>query len=140
PPEQEEVVCEGDLEHPAPGHRVTSEFGWRVHPVTRRRRSYHNGIDLATPSGTTIRAACDGVVTIAGAIDGYGLYVVINHGNGLTTGYGHLDRIDVVVGQQVTTGDSIGRSGNTGRSTGPHLHFETFLYGEPRNPREFIDF
>ncbi|MGK7908447.1 MAG: M23 family metallopeptidase [Synechococcus sp.] len=139
-PTPEVVVCEGDLVNPAPGHPVSSEFGWRVHPVTKRRRSYHQGIDIATPSGTSIQAACDGVVFIAGPVDGYGLYVSIRHGNGLTTGYGHLDRIGVVVNQKVSQGETIGRSGNTGRSTGPHLHFETFVYGEPRNPREFIDF
>ena len=108
--------------------------------ITGKQGTFHEGIDLATPEGVTIQAACDGVVKIAGPLDGYGLYVVVQHGEGLSTGYGHLDRIDVVIGQQVAKGDSIGRSGNTGRSTGPHLHFETFLYGEPRNPREYIDF
>ncbi|MEM9566669.1 MAG: M23 family metallopeptidase [Cyanobacteria bacterium P01_E01_bin.34] len=145
-PTPEVVVCEGDLENPAPGYPVTSEFGWRIDPITRDQTRFHQGIDLATPQGTAIRASCAGTVFIAGPVDGYGYYVAIRHGNGLTTGYGHLSRIDVVAGQQVSAGEMVGLSGGrpgtpgAGNTTGSHLHFETFVYSEPRNPREYINF
>ena len=134
-----------DLIHPAPGRGVTSEFGYRVHPITRQRGSFHDGIDLGTPTGDRIHASCDGVVTIAGFRNGYGNYVVLNHGrdkNGdlLTTGYAHLSTINVSVGQNVTRGQIVGSAGSTGNSTGPHLHFQTYINGYPVNPREFINF
>ncbi|MEM6447971.1 MAG: M23 family metallopeptidase [Cyanobacteria bacterium P01_D01_bin.123] len=132
-----------DLRHPAPGSPVTSEFGRRIHPVTGEVQNLHTGIDLGTPTGTPIQAACDGVVAMAGPNGGYGLYVVIDHGTNergerLTTGYAHLSRIDVAVGQRVSRGDVVGVAGSTGRSTGPHLHFETFIDAAPQNPRTFI--
>ena len=134
-----------DLTHPAPGRGVTSEFGYRVHPVTGLRGSFHDGIDLGTPMGDPIHAACDGVVTNAQPLGGYGNYVVLEHGRDesgvlLTTGYAHLSSINVSVGQYVTKGQVVGSAGSTGISTGPHLHFQTFINSFPRNPREFINF
>ena len=95
--------------------------------------------------GNPIRAACDGVVTMAQVLGGYGNYIVIDHGrdeNGelLTTGYAHLSAIDVSVGQYISKGQNIGSAGSTGLSTGPHLHFQTYINGNPQNPREFVRF
>ncbi|MGK7905857.1 MAG: M23 family metallopeptidase [Synechococcus sp.] len=134
-----------DLSHPASGAPVTSEFGPRVNPVTGQFQRQHSGIDLGTPMGTPIRAACDGVVMVAAPRWGYGNYVVIDHGvneegNRLTTGYAHLSRIDVAVGQPVTRGEVVGLSGNSGLSTGPHLHFETYKNWVPQNPRNYVEF
>ena len=123
---------------------MTSEFGYRIHPLFGTRR-FHDGIDLGTPTGNRIAAACDGVVTIANPLGGYENYVVIAHGrneNGdlLTTGYAHLSAIQVSVGQSVARGQAIGLAGSTGASTGPHLHFQTYVNGLPKNPRDYINF
>jgi murein DD-endopeptidase MepM/ murein hydrolase activator NlpD len=103
----------------------------------------HSGQDFAVPIGTNVVAAHGGTVVKAGpngAGDGpaYGNAIVIKHGNGLYTQYAHLSRVDVKVGQVVTTGQHIARSGNTGNSTGPHLHFEIRYQGSPRNPANFL--
>ncbi len=117
---------------------VTSEFGSRVDPITRRAKN-HTGIDLAVPTGTPIRAALPGTVTVSKYnAGGYGYYVMIDHGNGLVTLYGHCSRLLVRAGQTVEAGDIIALSGSTGRSTGPHLHFEVRVNGERTDPRAYL--
>lgn len=117
---------------------LTSSFGWRRHPVTGRQ-SMHEGLDFSAPRGAPIYAASGGVVTDARYRPGYGKLVEINHGNGLVTRYAHASSINVKMGQVVTKGEMIARVGSTGRSTGPHLHFEVRMAGEPLDPRLFID-
>ncbi len=119
-------------------NRVTSEFGNRIDPITGQRRG-HTGMDLAVPTGTPIRAALLGTVTVSKYnAGGYGYYVMIDHGNGLVTLYGHCSQLLARVGQTVQAGDIIALSGSTGRSTGPHLHFEVRVNGERTNPRTYL--
>ena len=118
--------------------RVTSEFGNRVDPITGKRKG-HGGMDLAVPTGTPIRAALPGTVVVSKYnAGGYGYYVMIDHGNGLATLYGHCSKLLAKVGQTVEAGDIIALSGSTGRSTGPHLHFEARVNGERTNPRTYL--
>ena len=117
-------------------YRVTSEFG-------QRRYRYHYGIDLKVEVGDTVVSSLGGMVRIAQTKNrrtGYGYYVVIRHFNGLETFYAHLDKVLVEPNQMVTCGEVIGLGGNTGRSTGPHLHYELRYQGKPINPRDVIDF
>ena len=117
---------------------VTSEFGNRRDPFTGERRG-HSGMDLAVPTGTSVRAALPGTVTVSTYNQGgYGYYVMIDHGNGLSTLYGHNSQLLARVGQTVEAGDVIALSGSTGRSTGPHLHFEVRINGERTNPRSYL--
>jgi murein DD-endopeptidase MepM/ murein hydrolase activator NlpD len=116
---------------------MTSPFGIRTDPFLGRP-AMHTGIDLRGEIGEAVHATADGRVTIAGRDGGYGNLVEINHGNGLATRYGHLSEIDVKVGQTVRIGEVIGKIGSTGRSTGPHLHYETRVDGEPVNPQKFL--
>jgi len=117
---------------------VTSEFGYRRDPFTGERRG-HSGMDLAVPTGTSVRAALSGTVTVSTYNQGgYGYYVMIDHGNGLSTLYGHNSQLLARVGQTVEAGDVIALSGSTGRSTGPHLHFEVRINGERTNPRSYL--
>ncbi|MDR1055246.1 MAG: peptidoglycan DD-metalloendopeptidase family protein [Prevotellaceae bacterium] len=117
-------------------YRINSEFG-------QRRRRYHYGIDLKIERGDTVVSSLGGMVRIAQSKNkktGYGYYVVIRHFNGLETFYAHLDKVLVKPDQMVTCGEVIGLAGNTGRSTGPHLHYELRYQGRPINPRDIIDF
>jgi murein DD-endopeptidase MepM/ murein hydrolase activator NlpD len=98
----------------------------------------HTGIDLRGDAGEPVRATASGNVTIAGRQGGYGNMVEIDHGNGLTTRYGHLSEVDVKVGQIVRIGEVIGKIGSTGRSTGPHLHYETRINGVAVDPGKFL--
>jgi murein DD-endopeptidase MepM/ murein hydrolase activator NlpD len=124
----------GSMAWPTPGYtRVTSPFGWRMHPVLHVRK-FHSGVDIGAPSGARIVAAGDGTVISAGYNSGYGNMTMIDHGNGLVSVYGHQSRISVSRGQHVTKGQTIGAVGSTGMSTGPHLHFEVRVNGEPRDP------
>lgn len=113
---------------------ITSEFGMRFHPILKIRRM-HTGLDFGASVGTTVRASAGGVVILAEHKGGYGNTVVIEHGGGLQTLYGHLSRYTVSAGQRVSQGQTIGKVGNSGLSTGPHLHFEIRVNGRPVNPR-----
>jgi murein DD-endopeptidase MepM/ murein hydrolase activator NlpD len=117
--------------------RLTSGFGYRRDPINGGRR-LHAGTDFAGPRGTPIYAGGDGTVIFAGRQSGYGLMVEIRHPFGLTTRYAHMSRIRVSEGERVSRGDRIGDMGNTGRSTGPHLHYEVRRDGDPVNPMTFI--
>ena len=115
---------------------VSSPFGIRTHPI-RRKRHFHTGVDLAVYTGTRVRAAAAGLVTHAGRRRGYGLLVEIDHGNFLKTRYGHLSRIRAKKGDRVAKGEVIAFSGNTGTSTGPHLHYEVRRDNRPQNPDDY---
>ncbi|MDR1952681.1 MAG: M23 family metallopeptidase [Elusimicrobiota bacterium] len=120
------------------GGRYTSGFGRRVHPVTGRI-SVHGGLDVAAPIGSKVSAAADGTVILASYNAGYyGTAIYIDHHNGYITHYGHLSKINVKVGQKVKAGQIIGRSGATGRVTGPHLHFTIKKNGVALNPTKFL--
>ena len=112
---------------------LTSRFGMRRHPTLGGFRA-HAGVDLAAPAGSPITATADGEVTTAGWSGGYGLLVALDHGGGRQTRYGHMSRLNVAVGQQVRQGDVIGFVGSTGRSTGPHVHYETRVNGRAVDP------
>jgi murein DD-endopeptidase MepM/ murein hydrolase activator NlpD len=112
---------------------LTSSFGWRQHPVSGGMK-FHKGVDIAMPVGRDVPAARAGQVTFAGEQGGYGLTVIVNHGDGVSTRYAHLSEIKVKAGDSVGDGQSIARSGATGRVTGAHLHFEVLDNGQPIDP------
>jgi murein DD-endopeptidase MepM/ murein hydrolase activator NlpD len=116
---------------------MSSPFGMRMDPFLGKP-AIHTGIDLRGEIGEPVHATAAGKVSIAGRDGGYGNLVEINHGNGLATRYGHLSEIDVKVGQSVRIGETIGKIGSTGRSTGPHLHYETRIDGEAVDPQKFL--
>lgn len=116
---------------------VTSGFGWRMHPVLGYER-FHSGIDIGADYGSTIYAAEQGLVIFAGWYGGYGNAVIIDHGGGITTLYGHTSELYVSEGQTVQRGQAIAAVGSTGLSTGPHLHFEVRREGEPTDPVAFL--
>ncbi len=116
---------------------LTSPFGYRLDPFLGRP-ALHPGVDLLQPYGAEIRATAAGRVAHAGPMGGYGDMVEIDHGFGLATRYGHMSEILVSEGQQVAQGDLLGRLGSTGRSTGPHLHYEVRVDGEPVDPERFM--
>ena len=116
---------------------VSSRFGQRVHPITGEIKN-HTGIDIASNKGTTIYAADGGTITLAAWNGGYGNCVMIDHGNGYVTLYGHMSSIAVSQGQTVSQGDTIGYVGSTGNSTGPHLHFEVLKNGTRIDPEQFF--
>ena len=122
---------------PVDGVHMTSEFGMRWHPVLGGRRQ-HKGVDLAAAIGTPIHAAADGIVSRADWFSSYGLYVSVEHGGNFETRYGHMSRLNVAAGQMVHKGDVIGYVGTTGRSTGPHLHYEVRIAGEAVNPIPYL--
>lgn len=131
-----EVVTTMSLPIRAP-MEVTSPFGWRIHPIYGDQR-YHSGCDLAGDYGDEIQAAASGTVSYAGWLDGYGYTVIIEHGNGLSTLYGHNEEVLVSAGQDVTRNQLIAYCGSTGNSTGPHCHFEVELDGELLDPGLFV--
>lgn len=112
---------------------ITSPFGWRSNPFGGAPE-FHQGLDIAAPTGTTVTAAAGGTVIMAQWYGGYGNYILIDHGGGYSTGYGHLSAIYVTNGQSVARGQAIGAVGSTGQSTGPHLHFEIRIAGKPVDP------
>jgi len=122
---------------PVAGIKLTSDFGMRWHPVLGGQRA-HKGVDLAAPIGTPIRASADGIVSRADWFSSYGLYVSLEHGGTIQTRYGHMSRLNVEAGQAVHKGDIIGYVGTTGRSTGPHLHYEVRIAGEAVNPIPYL--
>lgn len=122
---------------PISGGRLSSGFGRRNAP-TRGASTYHKGVDWATPIGTSVYASSGGTVAVAGWGSGYGYCVYINHPDGRQTRYGHLSRVYVSVGEHVSQGQLIAASGNTGRSTGPHLHFELLINGSQVNPLDYL--
>jgi murein DD-endopeptidase MepM/ murein hydrolase activator NlpD len=126
----------GYLKWPVSG-RVTSEFGWRTHPVYGYR-SFHTGIDIAAPAGTTVHAARAGEVLYVGYRGAFGLIVLVDHGGSLATMYAHLARAYVSPGDAVSLLGAVGAVGCTGWCTGPHLHFEVRVAGEPQNPRAWL--
>jgi murein DD-endopeptidase MepM/ murein hydrolase activator NlpD len=116
---------------------ITSGFGWRMHPILGYER-FHSGTDFGADYGSTIRAANTGTVIYAGWYGGYGNAVIIDHGNGITTLYGHSSELYVAEGQVVQRGQAIAAVGSTGLSTGPHLHFEVRKDGEPVDPMDYF--
>lgn len=123
--------------NPLSSARLTSGFGMRTHPVLGRRKA-HKGIDLAAPTGTPVYATADGVITRADWFSSYGLYISIDHSAELETRYAHLSKLAVEEGERVEKGDLIGYVGSTGRSTGPHLHYEVRIDGEAVDPRPYM--
>jgi len=117
---------------------LSSPFGVRMDPFVHEA-AMHTGLDFRGDIGEPIHATAAGTVTVAGWTGGYGKMVEIDHGNGLATRFGHLSEIDVSVGQRIRVGQVVGKLGSTGRSTGPHLHYETRINGEPVNPQKFLD-
>jgi murein DD-endopeptidase MepM/ murein hydrolase activator NlpD len=130
----------GGVESGAPGMfswpvtgTITSPFGWRTNPFGGGPE-FHQGLDIAAPMGTTVTSAAGGTVIMAQWYGGYGNYILIDHGAGYSTGYGHLSAMYVSNGQSVQRGQAIGAVGSTGQSTGPHLHFEVRIAGKPVDP------
>ncbi len=119
------------------GGPILSGFGYRNHPIFGKRKM-HTGVDIAAPEGTTIQAAGDGKVISAGRMGGYGLAVVIDHGNNRATLYGHCSELDCKEGDVVKAGDKIAEVGSTGYSTGPHCHFEVRIKGVPVDPLQSL--
>jgi len=118
--------------------KINNEFGFRRNPFGGRAYEFHGGLDIDGERGDTVVAPANGVITKAGFQGGYGNMIEIDHGNGLTTRYGHLSKIDVQIGDKTTRGQVIGYVGSTGRSTGPHLHYELRVDDKPVNPRRFL--
>ena len=124
------------LAEPMSGGVISSTFGVRPDPFLGRP-AMHTGIDYAEPEGTAVRATAPGIVTRAGPAGGYGNMIEIDHGDGVSSRYGHLSRIDVSVGDKIVRNEAIGAVGSTGRSTGPHLHYEVRRNDEPVDPESF---
>jgi murein DD-endopeptidase MepM/ murein hydrolase activator NlpD len=116
---------------------LTSGFGYRTSPFTGRREM-HKGLDVATRTGTPIIAPADGIVVFTGREGGFGNMLTVDHGYGIVTKYGHCSAFEVKLGQKIKRGDVIARVGNTGRSTGPHLHYEVAVNGVSINPMRYI--
>jgi murein DD-endopeptidase MepM/ murein hydrolase activator NlpD len=116
---------------------ITAGFGQRLDPFSGEG-AFHRGVDIGASLGTRVEASADGLVLQAGRGSGYGNEILIDHGFGLTTKYGHLSKIYVVVGQEVKRGQAIGAVGMTGRATGPHLHYEVIVYDTPVNPTKYL--
>lgn len=131
-----QTTAPGALSWPVTG-TITSPFGYRPNPFGGGME-FHQGLDIAAPMGTTVTAADSGTIISAGWYGGYGNYILIDHGGGMSTGYGHLSQIFVSAGQQVQKGQAIGAVGSTGASTGPHLHFEVRLNGKPTDPAAYL--
>ncbi len=117
--------------------RLSSDYGVRTHPIYKSKR-HHRGLDLAAPMHSPIRAVKSGRVVFADSYAGYGNLVVIDHGNGLTSHYGHCDEIKTEIGEKVESGAIIATVGKTGKVTGPHLHFEVRIKGEAQDPHDYF--
>ncbi|TIS77588.1 MAG: M23 family metallopeptidase [Mesorhizobium sp.] len=125
------------LANPAPGRSVTSPFGVRTDPLLGTA-ALHSGMDFRAPTGMPAKVTAPGIVVKAGWNGGYGRMVEVDHGNGFATRYGHLSKINVTVGKRLNAGDVIGKTGSSGRSTGPHLHYEIRHNGEAIDPLRFL--
>ncbi|QMV41132.1 M23 family metallopeptidase [Cohnella cholangitidis] len=134
---QQKILAVTPTIWPTDSRRITSTFGVRKDPFTRRA-TYHAGLDIGGDTGDPIYAAADGTVIEAGRSDSHGNNVLISHGNGLKTHYSHMSKILTTVGTKVSKGDLIGELGSTGRSTGPHLHYEVIINGEHVDPRPYL--
>jgi len=121
---------------PVVGH-LTGTFGERMDPFSGEG-AFHTGVDIAAQYGDSVRVSADGIVIEAGDRAGYGRLVVVDHGFGVTTWYGHLSSFNVMVGEQIRRGDTIGNVGVSGRSTGPHVHYEVRINGAPVNPMRYL--
>lgn len=119
--------------------RITGSFGERIDPFSGEG-AFHRGIDISGDIGTRIIAPADGVVQFADIMNGYGRTVMIDHGNGISTLYGHLSGFAVSAGEEIHRGDTLGYVGQTGRSTGPHLHYEVRIFNTPVNPHKYLLF
>ncbi|MGI5901354.1 MAG: peptidoglycan DD-metalloendopeptidase family protein [Desulfitobacteriia bacterium] len=117
---------------------ITSRFGYRNNPFGRRAKEFHNGIDIACSYGTSVKAAADGTVIFSGWDGSWGRKIEIDHGYGIVTFYAHNSSLLVQVGDKVSKGQVIAKSGNSGRSTGSHLHYSIFVNGQPVNPLRFL--
>ena len=126
----------GQLGWPVSGE-ITSPYGYRVHPIWGTT-IYHSGIDIGVDEGTPVHAADSGVIVWSGWMGGYGYAVVIDHGNGLSTLYGHNSELAVDEGQSVSKGQVVAYAGSTGNSTGPHVHFEVRENGDPVDPMGYL--
>ena len=122
---------------PIEGGEVTDIFGGRYNPFGGGSE-FHSGQDIRAPRGTPVYATANGVITLAGWQSGYGNTVVVDHGNGLTTLFGHLSKVDAMLGQEITRGELLGEVGSTGRSTGPHLHYEVRINDIAVNPGHYL--
>jgi murein DD-endopeptidase MepM/ murein hydrolase activator NlpD len=130
------VIGSGQMSIPVDAS-ITSEFGWRMHPILGYEK-FHSGMDFGADEGSMIRAAYSGTVIMADWYGGYGNTVILDHGNGITTLYGHTEGVYVTEGQMVEKGEPIALVGSTGLSTGPHLHFEVRQDGEPVDPVAYL--
>jgi murein DD-endopeptidase MepM/ murein hydrolase activator NlpD len=119
--------------------RITGSFGERIDPFSGEG-AFHRGVDISSEVGTRIIAPADGIVRFADFMNGYGRAVVMEHGNGISTLYGHMSGIAVSSGQMVHRGDTVGYVGQSGRSTGPHLHYEVRIFNTPVNPSKYLRF
>ena len=140
--------AQGVLSDPVPGRatipslwpvrgRITGGFGERMDPLSGEG-AFHAGVDISAAQGTEVESTADGIVVLAERESGYGNEVLIDHGAGITTRYGHLSRIYVVAGQEVRRGQIIGTVGTTGKTTGPHLHYEVRVHETPVNPAKYL--
>ena len=120
--------------------RLTGGFGQRMDPFDSERSAFHRGVDIATPYGTRVISPADGVVQFADLMHGYGRAIIVDHGQGITTLYGHLSGFGVTPGQIIHRGDTLGYVGVSGRSTGPHLHYEVRIFNTPVNPAKYLRF
>ncbi len=128
----------GKMEWPVPGYsRISSPYGYRNHPILKTKK-FHTGIDIPSPTGTTIVAATAGEVIYSGTLGGYGKTIMIDHGGGIVTLYGHNSKLVVSVGDNVKRGDTIAKCGSTGMSTGPHSHFEVRKDGAYQDPMPWL--
>ncbi len=134
--DQQQVLAATPSVWPVRGY-LSAGFGNRLDPFTNQP-DFHPGLDISTPRGTKIVAPADGVVVFLGKKGGFGNHMVIDHGYGVVTRYGHLDGFNVTAGQRVRRGDVVGFVGNTGRSTAPHLHYEVWVNNQARNPIHYI--